>query len=166
MPPSVPEGSGQQGPLATLKRLSTAGLALFENQPTLSSTVEAWVTQKLERNDAGELRHQTGIATLISNQQVVQLLAAALTTLLKGMAAATASASFTQHQMNAFRDLVGSLSLIMQACTDIWVESRSSRDKQERQKVAQQMAQSSARRQFKCVQSSFCTHILAGITKC
>jgi hypothetical protein len=166
MPPSVPEGSGQQGPLATLKRLSTAGMALFENQPTLSSTVEAWVTQKLERNEDGDLRHQTGVATLISNQQVVQLLAAALTTLLKGMAEATASAGLTQHQTNAFRDLVGSLSLIMQACTEIWVESRSSRDKQERQKAAQQLANTGASRRLESVQSSFCAHKSAGMTEC
>jgi hypothetical protein len=154
MTPSASEVSGQQGPLAVLKRLSQAGLELFESQPTLSSTVEAWVTQKLERNDDGDFLDQAGTATLISNQQVVQLLAAALTTLLNGMAAGTAGSFLTDNQMNAFRDLGASLSRIMQACKEIWVEERSRKDKQERQKVAQQVAASGVSRHLIILQSN------------
>jgi hypothetical protein len=136
------EMSGQQAPLAVLKRLSKAGLGLFDSQPRFSSTVEAWVKQQLERNDAGEYRDKAGIAALISNQKVVQLLAAAVTTLLRGMAATTAGA-ITQRRLDAFRDLGESLSLIMEACKEVWTQDRS---KQERQKVMQQVVKSGAGR--------------------
>jgi hypothetical protein len=42
--------SGQQGSLDILQQLSEAGLELFDSQPTLSSTVGAWVSNKVERN--------------------------------------------------------------------------------------------------------------------
>jgi hypothetical protein len=115
----------QQRPLAMLEQLSEAELELFASQPTFSSTVEAWVKERMDRKvDAGKLRDQEGVATLISNQRVVQLLAAALTTLLDGIAA---GAFLTPHQMNAFRCLANSLAVVMQACTDIWVEDKQQR---------------------------------------
>jgi hypothetical protein len=83
--------SVQQGPLALLKRLSEAGLQLLDSQPTLASTVEAWVRQKFQSKDDGGTSGSAGIATLISEPQVVHLLAAALTRLLKDMTAASTS---------------------------------------------------------------------------
>jgi hypothetical protein len=139
--------SRRQTPLAILKRLSEASLQLFDSQPTLASRVEAWARQKVNCNDAGELCDRAGIAKLISNQQVVQLLAAALTTLLKGLAAARAGTTLnglSNNQVMAFAAVGDALSLILQACNKIWVEDRSSNDKQELQKVAQQVAESGA----------------------
>jgi hypothetical protein len=155
--------SGQQEPLDILKQLSEAGLDIFDSQPILSSTVEAWVTKNVERNEAGAIRDQAGVATLISNQQVVQLLAAAVTTLLNGMAAATAGAFLTEHQMDAFHALGSSLSVILQACKEIWVEVRTPHSKdnivlvnKERQKVEQQVAESGAGRHLVYVRGCWC----------
>jgi spore cortex formation protein SpoVR/YcgB (stage V sporulation) len=82
----------------------------------------------------------------------VQLLAAAVTTLLNGMAAATAGTFLTERLLDACHALGSSLLVILQACKEIWVEGRSSKDNQERQKLEQQVAESGARTHSKSVQ--------------
>jgi hypothetical protein len=138
MPPA--QVAGDREALAPLKRLSEARLELFDSQPALASTVEAWLSKKLEKNNASKLLDAAGVAELISKQQVLQLLSAALTTLLKGLAATKADECFQENQINAFQQLGCSLSFGMSACREIWDEDRSSRDKQERQKAALQLA--------------------------
>ncbi|WIA32721.1 hypothetical protein OEZ86_005907 [Tetradesmus obliquus] len=140
----------EQEALATLRRLSKASLELFDSQPELSSTVIIWLNQRLKRDDASELCDEAGVASLISNQQVVQLLSAALTTLVNGFAEATADVCLPQNRLLAFQDLCSSFHLCITACTEIWAEasssssggsgSSSSRDQQERQKAALQAA--------------------------
>jgi hypothetical protein len=140
MPPFGTSDGGQQQALYALKRLSEASLELFDSEPALSNTVAAWLKQRLDHEGDGSRREQAGVAALISDQQVVQQLSAAVTTLLKGLAAATADAYVPVSQMDALQELGCTLSLCLSACNKLWVEDRSSRDMQERQKAALQVA--------------------------
>ncbi|WIA17012.1 hypothetical protein OEZ85_013922 [Tetradesmus obliquus] len=98
--------AGDREALAALKRLSEADLELFDSQPALCSTVEAWLQKRLEHDESNKICDVAGVSSLISDQQVVQLLSAAVTTLLKGLAVGTADSYFPENQMNAFQQLV------------------------------------------------------------
>lgn len=121
--------AGDREALAALKRLSEADLELFNSQPALCSTVEAWLQKRLEHDESNKLRDVAGVSSLISDQQVVQLLSAAVSTLLKGLAAGTADSYVPEKQMKAFQQLGSGLSFCMSACREIWPEGRSSSDK-------------------------------------
>lgn len=82
--------------------------------------------KRLEHDESNKLRDVGGVSSLISDQQVVQLLSAAVSTLLKGLAAGTADSYFPENQMKAFQQLGSGLSFCMSACREIWPEGRSS----------------------------------------